>query len=191
MESQSAIHEMLREARRRKGMTQAALADQVKCKQSAISMFEAGRPGALAREFVLKIARALDVDIKTDSEHGEDPGLPVETKLKYCPVGDCLSNIPYVAGGRLCFRPTLTESPVGIVARCRSCGEILEDQCPNEECRVDVVEGSFCPKCGVPYVFAALREQVDPVEWADEQRRRIGEVRAMSVTIRSREGGLK
>jgi DNA-binding XRE family transcriptional regulator len=187
--SHPCLHEVLREARRRKGLTQSEVAEQVKCKQSAISMFEAGRSGALARDLILKLAKLLDVDVKTESLQAEEVPSPGPLRLKYCPLADCPSNVPYVVGGRLCFRPSLVEESVAVRSRCRLCGEPMEASCPNPECRTDVAEGSFCRTCGAPYVVSALVEAPDSEHWAEAQRTRIRDLQAMTRTIRRREGG--
>jgi len=182
------LHTVLREARRRAGMTQAALAGEVKCKQSAISMFEAGRTDALARDKVRRIAELLGVELGSEAR-GKGTAGQARLKLKFCPTDDCPSNVPYAVRGEVCIQPRMDEVPEGEARRCRLCGEILLELCPNEECKADVVEGGFCPKCGCAYVMATRDREEDPVRWADTQRERIREVRDMTVTVRYREGG--
>ena len=58
-----AIFKQLRKARIAAGLTQAALAGQVGCTQSAVSMMEAGRPEALSRESLEKLAKVLNVTL--------------------------------------------------------------------------------------------------------------------------------
>ena len=49
----------LRDARRQAGLSQQVLAAEVGCKQSALSMFEQGRPTKLSTEAVDKLAQRL------------------------------------------------------------------------------------------------------------------------------------
>lgn len=176
------ISELFRQARRRQGLTQSEVARQVGCKQSAISMFEAGRSDALSQEKQRRLAELLGVDVEllTSSQIARRV-VPV---LKFCPVGDCPSNIPYVVGDRVCLRPTMIQGVKGVLEWCASCGEILEEICPNENCRTEVFEGAFCRRCGTAYVQPVHPLPERLVEWADAQRARIHEIRTLSATER-------
>ena len=74
-----------KEARKAKGLNQSALAQAVGCKQSAVSMFEAGMATKLSDEAVGKMAELLGLDLaamlKADEErrkaHGGIDVLPV------------------------------------------------------------------------------------------------------------------
>ena len=179
--SSSVVHELLWQARRRRRLTQSELAGRVNCSQSAISMFESGRADALSQEKVALMADILGVDIKSSAA---EEGLRVhveERTLKYCPVDDCPSNLPYVSRGQLCYHPTMIEAAALEKTCCRDCGEFLEARCPNAACGAPVSEGSFCTRCGAAYVTVTERRRGSSlVEWADRERARIREVRAMS-----------
>jgi transcriptional regulator with XRE-family HTH domain len=178
-EALQSINELIRNARRAKGLTQSGLAARAKCKQSAISMFEAGRTNVLASETIAGVAKILDIDIKLlAAEQKTAAGSP--TRLKYCPVDECPANVPYVVRGALHFLPSLTVAAEGEKSRCRFCGELLEEQCPNPACAARVEQGAFCPHCGAAYVTTVAGEMSDPVAWADAQRKRIGEARQLA-----------
>jgi DNA-binding XRE family transcriptional regulator len=181
LEARRSLNRLLAEARRRRGMTQSELAGLIGAKQSAISMFEAGQPDALAREKVELMAEKLDIDIKSAQTHDSLAG---PLTLKYCPIDGCPSNIPYVAGGQLCYRPAMVEALVGCPTHCADCGEVLEDRCPNEKCRAGLAEGGFCAQCGTPFVTVTERIQGSLVNWADGHRARIRELRSLGETRR-------
>ncbi|OGV76148.1 MAG: hypothetical protein A3K19_16060 [Lentisphaerae bacterium RIFOXYB12_FULL_65_16] len=174
------IHDLVRQARRAKGMTQSALARAVNCQQSAISMYEAGRSDALSDEKVQAVAEVLGVDLPEAVPGPQLQADPARGVLKYCPLPDCPANIPYTAGGRVCFKPTMIEAPAGEPTRCPLCAEVLEDCCPGTECGAPVTEGSFCMKCGTAYVSAVLEGKGWPEQWVAERRAEIREVRRLS-----------
>jgi transcriptional regulator with XRE-family HTH domain len=180
------VHEILRAARRAKGITQTALASGVGCKQSAVSMFEAGRGDALSAETVARIAEHLGVDLAV-VKGGTGGKMAARRVSKYCPVDECPSNVPYVVRGQLCFKPSLVEGRAGQADHCGLCGEILEERCPNEQCGAAISEGSFCAVCGTAYVTAAREERGPLVAWADGQRNRIGQIRQLSSTRTAQE----
>jgi len=175
------IFEAVRQKRKEKGFTQSQLAKEAGCTQSAISMFEAGRSDALAGKTVQRIGEILGIDLSSLSQASSGGPAQVEGSVKYCPVDECLSNVPYVVRGRLCFMPAMWETVSGETT-CRFCGELLESECPNEECRAPLVKGSFCPACGSPYVSPGVNVS-DPIEWADAQRQRIGEILSLSDAV--------
>ena len=67
-----------KEARKAKGLNQSALAQAVGCKQSAVSMFEAGMATKLSDEAVGKMAELLGLDLaamlKADEERRKAQG---------------------------------------------------------------------------------------------------------------------
>ena len=119
----------LRDARRQAGLSQQVLAAEVGCKQSALSMFEQGRPTKLSTEAVEKIAKRLGI---------------------FCPNPQCPSNRAYQVAGRALYSPDRSAAdPVG-GRFCAVCGEVLERLCPN--CGAWVHAGAVCSHCGQPYI---------------------------------------
>ncbi len=57
------LMEKLREARIRKGISQAALAKRVASKQPAIARMESGQVGEVSMDFLLRVALALGVSV--------------------------------------------------------------------------------------------------------------------------------
>ena len=98
------LHKLLRKARIDAGLTQAALAAQVGCKQSAVSMMEAGRPEALSRESLEKLAKVLNVTLPEAVD--AKPLSPTSgAGPAVCPGFNCPSNLPYAVGGEVFFMP--------------------------------------------------------------------------------------
>lgn len=179
------FYKEVRAVRRSKGLTQAELAKTVNCKQSAISMYEAGNLDALAYKTLSLIAKELDLivpeaDIPVDSLP-EDIQL---TCLKYCPIDDCPSNIPYIAGGDLHFKPTMVKALKGEVTRCAFCGEVLQDCCSNESCGASLNDGGFCSHCGEGYVAVTRMMRGSLNEWVAKRCDVIKELRSMSEVVR-------
>ena len=95
----------LRDARRGKRLSQAALAREAGCTQSAISMMELGRSDAVARETLLKIAAILDVPLDQAAVAAGGAAAPrraVAPRL-CCPQAECPSNVPFAVGESLSF----------------------------------------------------------------------------------------
>ena len=182
----SSLHELFRKQRLLKRLTQSQLARKGNCTQSAVSMFEAGRTDVLARDRLKALADILQLDISGSPEIDTVPPAATAMTLKYCPTDECLSNIPYVVNQQLCFVPTMIEAPAGEQTWCEFCGEILEDHCPNPDCTAKPNEGGFCVHCGTRYVTAGQTKAQSPVEWADDQRHRIREIRSLSETRKNR-----
>ncbi|MBT7058727.1 MAG: helix-turn-helix transcriptional regulator [Lentisphaerae bacterium] len=181
-ERNSTLSELFRSRRREMSMTQAALAEQAGCKQSAVSMFEAGRVTALSTATIEKMAGILDVDLSSVDLSGEAKP-STDVVLKYCPVDGCPSNVPYVVCGRLCYTPAMVRSPAAQLTRCAGCGDLLQECCPNSECKALVSEGVCCPECGTSYVsVTGGTTGAEAEQWADEQRARIREIREMVRT---------
>ena len=143
------ICERFKEARRSLGITQSQLAAKVGCKQAAISMFEKGKPTKLSNEYVQKMAKILQLDIKemmkeadaARSEEKEESAFAAG----FCPDPECPSNASYMVGRRTFFRITLQRGNY-----CAHCGEVLEKSCP--ACGAPVNEGACCTMCGARYV---------------------------------------
>ncbi len=154
-----------KKARQAKGYNQSALAHMVGCKQSAISMFEAGMTTKLSDETVKKIADLLGVSIE---EKQEVPHVALTSHMQlpvaagvhgYCPNCDCPSNVPYVVGGHLLYRPLRhVSSPTG-GTHCTQCGELLETRCPT--CGAPLNDGACCASCGSAYVTPIVPEETD------------------------------
>lgn len=168
------IYKALKRRRKSEGITQLALAKEIGCKQSAISMMEAGTLDAISEDKLQKIAEKFGVELDTVTK---------ETKIslvnKYCPNHDCPSNIPYVVASDLYFMPKFVKDMAEKSSRCQFCGEILQHECSNEECNA-IVSGksSCCNVCGDPYV-ECHDDIADNVVWADAQRKRIEQIRVL------------
>jgi len=175
------LHEVLRRARRAGSVTQSALAEAVGCRQSAISMFEAGRADALAWDKVQRMAAHLDVDLSSFAGPAVSSLTVSAIRLAYCPAHDCPSNVPYVVGGRPCLKPRLVSTHEGGPGHCRLCGEVLETRCPNEGCRADICEGAFCPFCGSAYVSGLPGMEYSPAR-VERRRRSIAELFELTAT---------
>ena len=154
-----------KEVRQAKGYNQSTLARMVGCKQSAISMFEAGMTTKLSDETVRKMAEVLGVSIdsKSDEEQNDTTPhvhtMPGSVVRGYCPNCDCPSNVPYVVGDHLLYRPMRNvASPTG-GARCAQCGELLEMRCPS--CGAPLSEGACCPSCGSAYIVPTVPDGTD------------------------------
>lgn len=183
MEDGQTIYEVLRDARCAKGMTQSRLAELAGCRQSAISMFEGGRADVLSQKTLAAIAEHLGLDPKLLSARDQRSITARSLAVKYCPVAGCPSNIPYVVRGKLAFVPTMVEAPASEATRCALCGDVLENRCPNAECRADLEPGAFCRQCGTAFV-TGVDDHSDAVAWSAEARAAISELRRMSETER-------
>lgn len=175
-----------REARKAKGMNQSALAHELGCQQSAISMFEGGMTTKLSDETVRKMADFLGVKLEEEKKPEPVPSSlqPVQPVLQsivvargFCPNCHCPSNVPYVVEGRLFYRPSRAiASPTGGV-RCAQCGEVLEMRCP--VCGAPLNDGACCAVCGSAYVTPVLPEGVDPSAYARIRREEIVQLRSL------------
>jgi len=143
----------LRLARREAGITQSALAREVGCKQSALSMFEQGDGTKLNNEVIKKLAKKFDLEITTDDASVEDAargGPHALPGTAYCPNPKCPSNHRYQVEEKVLYRPDREAAdPVG-GKYCAVCGELLERNCPN--CGAPVHDGAVCSICGDPYI---------------------------------------
>ena len=166
-------------ARRELRLSQSMLAREIGCKQSALSMFEAGNPTKLSGEYVEKLSKRLGIPLKPSSaETGEEnppaPECAGAPAAAFCPSFACISNIPYALGGRLFYRPSTVRVASGCVRHCAHCGEILETACPS--CGAPVNEGACCAVCGAPYI-AAQPIAGDAGEWSAARRNEIDSLR--------------
>lgn len=190
----SEICAQFKDARKKKGLNQSALARAVGCQQSAISMFEAGMNTKLSDELVEKMADVLEIDLKALKKAEEEKSssgteerpfaevaktVPVQFVVHgYCPNAHCPSNVPYVVDGHLFYRPSrLIASPTGGV-RCAQCGELLELRCP--VCGAPLNDGACCAVCGSGYVTPVLPEGVDIATYARLRREEIIQLRSLS-----------
>jgi len=156
------FQEQLRDARRQKGLTQAELARQAGCTQSALSMFESGQESALATETLRKIAGLLGIAL----EESPIPPPVFGARKLFCPNFQCPVAFPYLIGDELFVRPFFWEH----ARHCPHCGEILLHACPH--CGNPVVEnpGACCASCGKHLVLATPPGGVSPRGWVREHR---------------------
>ena len=171
-----AFCKQLAQARREKGMTQSAVAEAVGCKQSALSMLEAGHSIKVALETVEKIAELLEVPFPASAS--VSPHLPTALSPAmshaFCPNALCFSNIPYIAGDDLLFWPRSQSSGAAAGTHCTVCGELLERHCPH--CKAVLhSDGACCPACGGARVTDTLPPETDRGGWAEQRRREIAE----------------
>ena len=174
------------QARRDQGISQTALAQELGCKQPAISMFEAGDGTKLSEEMVKKLAMRFGISLEVQSkvaggnlENKETVDNFAQSALAFCPNCQCPSNVPYVVEGRLLFRPSSQiASPVKGGRRCAVCGEVLEQRCP--ACGTPLNAGACCVVCGMPYVTSTLPPGTDVEEWARIRRDEIIALRKLN-----------
>ena len=169
------LHLRLKEARRARGLSQHALAEAVGCKQPAVSMMERGQPDALSREKIVAIADVLAVRLEdADVAPAREAGVPV---LKFCPVPDCPSNVPFTVAAQLLFLPQPVRAPVAMVSRCVFCGEILAAACAH--CGAPIRAGACCAACGHTYVAVNGEGAPDVESWSIRQRERVLQIRSL------------
>lgn len=166
-----------KEARQAKGYNQSTLALMVGCKQSAVSMFEAGMTTKLSDETVRKMAEVLGVSIEQKSKESQTDSnpsihtMPGSVVHGYCPNCDCPSNVPYVVGVNLFYRPMRhIASPTG-GTRCVQCGELLEMRCPS--CGAPLNDGACCASCGSAYVVPTVPDGTDVAAYSRIRREEI------------------
>lgn len=142
-----------REARRRAGLSQSAVAAEVGCKQSALSMFEQGDGTKLNDEAIGRILRKFGIEMPKEGGGGRSPALatPVSRpSTGFCPNPRCPSHSSYEVDGRILLSPDRArQDPVG-GRFCAVCGEVLERSCPN--CGSPVHDGAVCSFCGEAYL---------------------------------------
>jgi transcriptional regulator with XRE-family HTH domain len=165
------ICKQIAQARREKGLTQSALAAEVGCKQSAISMLEAGQPSKLSKENIEKIAVALGLTLQTAQAKLVSS---TKTSLGFCPNAHCPSNTPYLVQGQLVFQPRLQ-----VEKHCAYCAELLETACPN--CSTTIhAEGAYCTSCGTARITNTLAPDIPIAAWVVERRRELMELRKLT-----------
>ena len=168
-----AIGAIIRQARRKRGLTQAALARKIESTQPQISAFESGRTDVLAKDKILKLASFLEVDLETVAT-------PAPSSLRYCPNSACATNDPYVMGADIVIKPTFLPAESSRQMWCRVCGEVLERCCPDPACNAPITRGMFCGECGQRYVVLPPEidgQDVQQLEaWAVTRRERNREV---------------
>ena len=169
MKTTETLFSILSKARRNHGMTQSALAKELDCKQSAISMMERGKEDALAWPKIEAIAKIFELNIEAFAPKITPPSTPNYSLSSYCPIFDCPSNTPYVVNGKLHALPRTTSITE---KHCGYCGELLEDSCP--ECGANIIKKSACCNdCGSPYI-ATPEEIPEGLEtWAKNQRQNL------------------
>jgi transcriptional regulator with XRE-family HTH domain len=170
------ICKQIAQARREKGLTQTALAAEVGCKQSAISMLEAGQASKLSKENIEKIAAVLGLTILTSAPKM----IPaIGTAQGFCPNALCPSNTPYLVQDQLIFHPRLQHGK-----HCAFCAELLETRCPN--CIKPIhTEGAYCSHCGEARVTNTLPPEMPTLAWVVERRRELIELHQLTGTSRS------
>lgn len=167
------ICQQIAQARRKKGLTQTALAAEVGCKQSAISMLEAGQASKLSKENIEKIAAALGLTLQTSETTMVSPSDAVHG---FCPNALCPSNTPYLVQNQLIFHPRLQRNK-----HCAYCAELLETCCPN--CATpNHTEGAYCSFCGEARVTNTLPPEIPTSAWVAERRRELMELRQLTST---------
>ena len=172
-----------KEARQAKGYNQSTLARMVGCKQSAVSMFESGMTTKLSDETVKKLSEVLGVSIEPKAKEEQSySNIHVQTISGsvvhgYCPNCDCPSNVPYVVGYRLLYRPIRNiASPTG-GTRCTQCGELLEMICP--ACGAPLNDGACCASCGSTYVAPIVPDGTDIASYARIRREEIERLQSL------------
>jgi transcriptional regulator with XRE-family HTH domain len=143
----------LREARKSARLSQSALAAEIGCKQSALSMFEQGDGTKLNDDAIEKFAAKFGIKIKEKTEavvSASVPPRPIGRERGYCPNPRCPSNSLYRVEERTFSKPDRSlADPVGGTF-CALCGEVLEKRCPN--CGAPLHEGAVCSHCGEAYI---------------------------------------
>lgn len=147
----------VREARKKAGLSQSALAREVGCKQSALCAFELGDGTKLNDSVVEALCKKFGVELPKAGAASESaaaaPFTPPASALAakgFCPNPHCPSHHAYEVEGRRLLRPDrAAQDPAG-GKFCAVCGEVLEKRCPN--CGAPLHEGAVCTFCGEPYV---------------------------------------
>ena len=171
------------EARRAKGLRQTEVAAQVGCTQSAHSMFKSGQPTKLSEETVRKLSDVLGVPLQEASLPSgvQVPSGSCEQQIVihgFCPNCHCPSNVPYVVGERLFYRPSRkVAAPTGGM-RCVQCGELLEMRCPT--CGAPLNDGACCAACGAAYVTPSVADGIDFTAYAQARRAEIVQFRDLA-----------
>ncbi len=169
-------------ARQAKGLNQSALAQIVGCRQSAISMFEGGLTTKISEDTVKKLSEFLEVPLEVEKKglSSVDVSSPMVINLAvrgFCPDCNCLSNVPYIIGSRVFFRPARHVSSPNCGKYCTVCGELLELRCPT--CGAPLNDGACCAACGSSYVTPVLPSGINLEEYVLNRRRDIEAMRIL------------
>ncbi len=164
------LHVQVRTARRERRMSQSELAAAVGCKQSAISMFETGRVGALSTDKIRAVCKQLAIEMPAEGAVARS----VETS-GFCPAFDCVSNIPYIVAGHVYLLPAF-QALSSSSKHCRYCGERLEVRCP--ECGALASVGACCRTCGAAYIAAPEMGETSHL-WVSERQRELHDVQLL------------
>ena len=143
----------IRAARKAAKLSQDVVAEEVGCKQPALSMFEQGDGTKISEEAVVKLAKKFGISLDAPSSAGEDAQSVVASSVPaagFCPNPNCPTNHAYLVDGLEYRRPDRAAAdPVG-GRFCAMCGEALVKKCPS--CGASVHDGAVCSFCGNPYV---------------------------------------
>lgn len=148
-----ALGSQIKQARQQRHLSQSALARQVGCSQSALSMFEGGRTTALNAQTIGRLCSELGLLAAHASELTEEAAAVPEGVRSFCPNPECPSNLPAVIGGETVSVPRKHFAAEG-ECHCGWCGEVLERACPS--CGAPVNAGGFCASCGGRYVTVSV-----------------------------------
>jgi len=143
-------------------VSQAQLAEVVKCSQGAISRFETGQRSALSEENVRALCGHLKIRFE---EFPLSAPSQKSCRVVFCATPTCLHNLPFLLGGRLVVQPHTRSHDGEEPVFCPGCGACMCDCCPNPHCQSPPCEGAaFCAACGSPLVQLPeeLRGLADP-----------------------------
>lgn len=172
------LHKLLRKVRIEAGITQAALAAQVGCKQSAVSMMEAGRREAMAYDSLVKLAGILKVELPAMTPLPV-PVLSSGAGVAVCANFNCPSNMPYSVGEDVYFMPL---GSAGTGHHCILCGELLSRICPN--CGSPIVSpGGCCGACGNVIIEMPTGYTDDISAWIQTRLNSIATLRRVSEFV--------
>lgn len=146
------ICQKIKDARRAAKLSQSIVANEVGCKQSALSMFEQGDGTKLNDAVIRKLAEKFGVSLSAGrGTEATAPAVRPATVVRgFCPNPKCPSNVAYEVDARTLLRPDRSAADPAGGRFCAVCGEVLEKHCPN--CGAAVHDGAICSFCGEPYV---------------------------------------
>ena len=146
------ICQKIKEARHTAKLSQSAVAAEVGCKQSALSMFEQGDGTKLNDAVIQKLAEKFGVSLTAKAPVSEftETFAMASAGRGFCPNPKCPSNRSYEVDGRTLLNPDRSAADPAGGKFCAVCGEILEKRCPN--CGAPVHDGAICSFCGEPYI---------------------------------------
>lgn len=210
MTANSPLNLLIRDARRARGMTQKALAEQIGCSQPAICKFEHGEPGVFSHETLRDICARLNVafyesDSDTKDSCADTPSSPLEyspisdaeelESLQFCPNFHCVKATRFCSNGKIVLMPAMYMAPRGLFTlHCTGCGAELSHGCRDKSCVTPLVKGAaFCYGCGtslveIPESLIGSRTAEDDIEplKQDEQRAHSVEQRVQRLSIPKR-----